>query len=80
MLKCDGCSSHQKPEGKVEPVIVIWNNKPLSFNYCQGCIKQDCIKGFKVYDSNENLFEYIPEQLNRIKNDNGRLQSNAMDA
>ena len=67
MLKCDGCSSDKEPEGEVEPIIVIWNNKPLSFNYCQGCIKQDCIKGFEVYDTNGNFFKYIPEQLKKNK-------------
>ena len=69
-LKCDGCGPSSQPEGEIETVIVIWNNKSIDFHYCQGCIKEDCRRGFQVYDSNRNLFEYIPEQLNRIPQKN----------
>lgn len=63
-MKCNGeCEPHK---GEVERVTVTWNGKPLEFNYCQEAIKEDCRRGFKVFDKDGNLFQYIPEQLNKI--------------
>lgn len=64
MKKCQGGCEHHI--GDIETVTVIWNNKPLQFDYCQEAIKEDCRRGFTVYDEDGNLFQYIPEQLNRI--------------
>lgn len=50
-------------------IEIASNGKSIEFNYCQEAIKEDCRRGFKVYDKEGNLFQYIPEQLNRIKDE-----------
>jgi len=60
-IKCDGCDS---TDAKIiQPITVIWNNKPLCFDYCEECIKEDIQKGFTVFNEEGKKFVYIPEQF-----------------
>lgn len=66
-MKCEG-SNYSPCHGEIRPVIVIWNNTPIDFYYCEEHVKEDCRRGFKVIDKNTNkVYQYIPEQLNLIE-------------
>lgn len=44
--ECDGgCSEHV---GEVSRVEVMWQGKPIRFNYCETAIAEDIRRGFEV--------------------------------
>ena len=66
-LKCQGCIPPDECDGEVEEVHLWDGTKDWGkWTYCRKIIMHECQRGFQIYDSNGNLFEYIPEQLNRI--------------
>lgn len=61
-MKCDGCSINMDSK-LIQSITVIWNAKPITFDYCEECIKEDCIKGFVVLNMKGKQFIYQPEKF-----------------
>lgn len=61
-MKCDGCSIEMSSK-LIQPVTVIWNAKPICFDYCKDCIKSDLQKGFVVLNEENRQFIYEPEKF-----------------
>jgi hypothetical protein len=59
MGKCDGCNEVTE----LQKVTVIWNDKPLEFNYCDDCIKEDLYKGFVVLNEENKQFVFKKEEF-----------------
>lgn len=61
-MKCDGCSTEMDSK-LIESVTVIWMGKPITFDYCEECIKEDCKRGFVVLNMEGKQFIYQPEKF-----------------